>query len=36
MHDHSIEFIKKYIKEHNVKTILEIGTGIGYSWLVWP
>ncbi|MGI6325274.1 MAG: O-methyltransferase [Bacilli bacterium] len=31
MHDHSIEFIKKYIKEHNVKTILEIGTGIGYS-----
>lgn len=29
-HD-GIEFLIKYIKEHNVKTILEIGTAIGYS-----
>ncbi len=27
----SIEFIRKYIKLNNVKTILEIGTAIGYS-----
>lgn len=27
----SIEFIRKYIKINNVKTILEIGTAIGYS-----
>ena len=27
----SIAFIMKYIKEHNVKNILEIGTAIGYS-----
>ena len=27
----SIAFIMKYIKEHNVKSILEIGSAIGYS-----
>lgn len=27
----SIEFIRKYIKINNVKSILEIGTAIGYS-----
>ena len=27
----SIVFILKYIKEHNVETILEIGSAIGYS-----
>ena len=27
----SIAFIMKYIKEHNVKNILEIGAAIGYS-----
>ena len=27
----SIAFIMKYIKEHNVKNILEIGSAIGYS-----
>lgn len=27
----SIEFIRKYIKLNNVKSILEIGTAIGYS-----
>src|SRR5574344_1257834 len=27
----SIEYIQKYIKEHNIKTILEIGSAIGYS-----
>lgn len=27
----SIVFIMKYIKEHNVETILEIGSAIGYS-----
>ena len=26
-----IEFLLNYIKENNVKTILEIGTAIGYS-----
>ena len=26
-----IEFLCNYIKEHNIKTILEIGTAIGYS-----
>lgn len=29
-HD-SIEFIRKYIKINNIKSILEIGTAIGYS-----
>ena len=27
----SIAFIMKYIKEHNVKSVLEIGSAIGYS-----
>ena len=27
----SIEYIQNYIKENNIKTILEIGTAIGYS-----
>ena len=27
----SIVFIMKYIKEHNVESILEIGSAIGYS-----
>lgn len=27
----SINFISKYIKENNIKTILEIGSAIGYS-----
>ena len=27
----SIDYIKKYIKENNVKNILELGTAIGYS-----
>lgn len=27
----SIAFIMKYIKEHNIKNILEIGSAIGYS-----
>ena len=27
----SIKFIMKYIKLNNVKTVLEIGTAIGYS-----
>ncbi len=27
----SIAFIMKYIKEHNVKNVLEIGSAIGYS-----
>jgi predicted O-methyltransferase YrrM len=29
--DEGLEFILNYIKEHNVKRILEIGTAIGYS-----
>lgn len=29
--DDSIEYIKDYIKRNNVKSILEIGTAIGYS-----
>lgn len=29
-HD-GIEFLTKYVREHNVKKILEIGTAIGYS-----
>lgn len=31
MKDEGVEFICEYIKEHNVKSIFEIGTGIGYS-----
>ena len=31
MEKEGIEFLEKYIKEHNVKSILEIGTAIGYS-----
>jgi len=31
MLDGGMEFICNYIKEHNVKNILEIGTAIGYS-----
>ena len=27
----SIAFIMKYIKDHNIKNILEIGSAIGYS-----
>ena len=27
----SIAFIMKYIREHNIKNILEIGSAIGYS-----
>ena len=27
----SIAFIMKYIKDHNVKSVLEIGSAIGYS-----
>ncbi len=31
MRDGGIEFICRYIKEHNIKNILEIGTAIGFS-----
>ena len=31
MMDESINFIIKYIKDNNIKNILEIGTAIGYS-----
>lgn len=31
MQDESIEFICNYIKENDVKTVLEIGSAIGYS-----
>ena len=31
MQDEGCDFICDYIKEHNVKTVLEIGTAIGYS-----
>ncbi len=31
MQDESIEFICNYIKENNVKAVLEIGSAIGYS-----
>ena len=27
----SISYIMQYIKEHNVKSILEIGSAVGYS-----
>lgn len=29
--DDSIEFINKYIKDHNIKKVLELGTATGYS-----
>ncbi len=29
--DETIEYIKNYIQDHNLKNILEIGTGIGYT-----
>ena len=31
MRDGGIDFICSYIKEHNIKSILEIGTAIGFS-----
>lgn len=31
MQDEGIEFITNYIKEHDVKSILEIGSAVGYS-----
>ena len=31
MQKEGIEFLKKFIKENNIKNILEIGTAIGYS-----
>ena len=31
MQDEGIDFLCNYIKEHNIKKILEIGTAIGYS-----
>lgn len=31
MQDEGCDFICNYIKDHNVKTVLEIGTAIGYS-----
>lgn len=31
MQDEGIEFLTKYIKENNVKKILEIGSAVGYS-----
>lgn len=31
MKDEGVEFICNYIKEHDVKSVFEIGTGIGYS-----
>lgn len=31
MQDAGIEFMLKYIKDNNIKTILEIGSAIGYS-----
>lgn len=31
MQDEGIEFICKYIKENNVKRVLEVGSAIGYS-----
>ena len=30
----SIAFIMKYIKKHNIKNILEIGSAIGYSTIL--
>ena len=31
MQDEGIEFIKKYILNNNIKSILEIGSAVGYS-----
>ena len=31
MLDDGLAFLLNYIKEHDIKTILEIGTAIGYS-----
>ena len=31
MQDEGIEFLLNFIKENNIKTILEIGTAVGYS-----
>ncbi len=31
MMDDGIKFLKKYIRDHNIKNILEIGTAVGYS-----
>ena len=31
MQDAGIEFIKNYIKDNNIKTVLEIGSAVGYS-----
>ena len=31
MRDGGIDFICQYIKDHNIKRILEIGTAIGFS-----
>lgn len=31
MKEDGIDFICQYIKEHDIKNVLEIGTGIGYS-----
>jgi predicted O-methyltransferase YrrM len=31
MEHEGIEFLTKYVRDHNVKNILEIGTAIGYS-----
>lgn len=31
MRDEGLEFMCNYIREHNVKNVLEIGTAIGYS-----
>ena len=31
MQDEGIEFICKYIKDNSIKSILEIGSAVGYS-----
>lgn len=35
MQDEGIEYIVNYIKQNNVKTILEIGTAVGYSSIMF-
>ena len=35
MQDGGIEFIIKYIKKHDVKSVLEIGSAIGYSAIMF-
>lgn len=35
MMDEGIDFICKYIVEHNVKSVLEIGAAIGYSSIIF-